>query len=452
MKRAWPLAWRSLGRQRRRNAATIAAIAFGYAGLVLLGGYAVRIERFLRTNAVYLQHAGHVAVWAHEGLDRAESDPLRFQLSPDAQAKILALAQSDSRVEFAGRYVRGMALAGNGCTTRPTMMVGAEPAVLGRLVTHPEVREWSPELAATASGRWPVDPAEDGGAALAAGLAGILHKSRTADETRGQPPAPALLDCDGPDALRQLSADADVQLVGNTYDGLLNAVDVTMTGTFHAASELEEDGAMLTSVGVLQRLFATDRVAYVALFLHRAEDAPAVAADLRKSLESSGFAVDVLTYQDERWVPYYVGTMQMLGSLVVFITLLVATVLVLTVAGAMTLALLERTRELGTWRALGFSRGQVLGLLVRESLLVGVAGSVLGIALGLAAAAAVNASGLRFQPPGVPGDIALLVRPALWTCVVPGLVLLPGIAAATWLVARRQLARRPAELLISQTA
>ena len=68
MERAWTVAARNLKRNRRRNLATVAAVALGFAGLIMIGGYGNRVEHFLRTNAVYLQHSGHVTVYDKGGL------------------------------------------------------------------------------------------------------------------------------------------------------------------------------------------------------------------------------------------------------------------------------------------------------------------------------------------------------------------------------------------------
>jgi ABC-type lipoprotein release transport system permease subunit len=57
------------------------------------------------------------------------------------------------------------------------------------------------------------------------------------------------------------------------------------------------------------------------------------------------------------------------------------------VLNTMLMAVLERTREIGVLRALGWRRRRVLGLIMRESLLLGMLGGVtgIGIALGIAA-------------------------------------------------------------------
>jgi putative ABC transport system permease protein len=52
------------------------------------------------------------------------------------------------------------------------------------------------------------------------------------------------------------------------------------------------------------------------------------------------------------------------------------------VMNTMLMAVLERTREIGVLRALGWRRKQVLGMILRESLLLAFLGSILGVIFG----------------------------------------------------------------------
>lgn len=452
MERSWTVAARNLQRNRRRNLATVAAIALGFAGLVIIGGYGNRVEHFLRTNAVYLQHSGHVTVFAKDGLRLAPAEPLRNQLDPAAQEKILAWAKQDPRVEFAARYLRGVGLAGNGCGTFPTMLLGTEPWALLRARQHAQVRKWSSEISFPAKGKW-LDEFKDvkNPVMVSTGLAKLLQKPRVLQETIGLPPAPLVLHCDTEDRLKELSADANVQLAAISYEGSLSAVDTEMGGTYHPSETLGEDGSMMVPLSTLQELFATDRVTYIGLYLHQASAAETVAVDLAKTLGSQGLAVDALTYDNEDSKPYYVGTMAFLGAVAGFITVLVVLVLALTVLGAMTLTILERTKEIGTLRAIGFSQQNIVGLVLREALVLSIVGLLLGLALGLAACAGVNSAGIRFAPPGVPGTIQLVLVPELWICAVQAAVVIPSLCLAAWAVIRLTAKRNIVELLTAQT-
>jgi ABC-type antimicrobial peptide transport system permease subunit len=60
----------------------------------------------------------------------------------------------------------------------------------------------------------------------------------------------------------------------------------------------------------------------------------------------------------------------------------------------MLMSVLERTREIGVLRSLGWRRRKVLGMVIRESLLLGVLGGLCGIPLGMGLGALIGAAGV----------------------------------------------------------
>jgi len=73
-----------------------------------------------------------------------------------------------------------------------------------------------------------------------------------------------------------------------------------------------------------------------------------------------------------------VGLLRDFIGVVIVIALIVGFIVV---TMAMYTAVLERTREIGTLKALGASSGYILDLLFRETLVIALLGSVLGIAM-----------------------------------------------------------------------
>ena len=160
----------------------------------------------------------------------------------------------------------------------------------------------------------------------------------------------------------------------------------------------------------------------------------------------------VHAYDDPAANPYYVGMIQTIGGVLSFISLLVATVVTLTVLNAMTLAILERTRELGTLRSLGFTRGQVLGLLLREAAALTVISSAAGLALALAAALAISAAGVTMEVPGLAGRALLSVLPTPRICAGVAVLFLALSLLATWVAVRRRVRERVAALVVEVAA
>ncbi len=190
----------------------------------------------------------------------------------------------------------------------------------------------------------------------------------------------------------------------------------------------------------------------MSLFLHDWHDAARVAEDLRARLRAAGVPADVYEFGDERVNSYYAGSMAFLRSMAGVILVIIAAVVVLGVMNATTLTVYERSRELGTLRALGCTRRVAGALVVREVALVTSLGAAAGVLAAYGVAAGVAFAGLHIHPPGVPGTMQVLVTPG------PGVLgrLLAVIATSTlgvaWVVVRSRLREHTSDLLIATSA
>jgi putative ABC transport system permease protein len=78
---------------------------------------------------------------------------------------------------------------------------------------------------------------------------------------------------------------------------------------------------------------------------------------------------------------FQLGFVEMLGDVQLFLTSIISVVVftvLLVAANSMAMSIRERTREIGVLKALGFRRRHVLGLLIGESLLLAMSGTVIG--------------------------------------------------------------------------
>ena len=114
------------------------------------------------------------------------------------------------------------------------------------------------------------------------------------------------------------------------------------------------------------------------------------------------------------------------------IVIIAVIVSLLGVINTLAMSVIERTREIGVLRALGASRWQVRSTMLDESLMITIAGSVVGVAAGTLIGAS-WVQGLDKVLPGIgfhfPGSVALAVAIA---AVVLGVIaaIIPARRAA----------------------
>lgn len=92
---------------------------------------------------------------------------------------------------------------------------------------------------------------------------------------------------------------------------------------------------------------------------------------------------------------------------------IVFAIVVMSVVNTVSMAIMERTREIGTLRALGMKRYGVTRLFACESMMLGLFGSALGIILTLVTWSAVKLTEPTWVPPQISRRVPLEVRSSL---------------------------------------
>ena len=121
--------------------------------------------------------------------------------------------------------------------------------------------------------------------------------------------------------------------------------------------------------------------------------------------------------------PFYVQTIQMFDTIFGFIFVLIGAIVLFTVSNTMNTAVVERTVEIGTLRAIGLRRSGIRALFVTEGALLGLSGAILGVVLALALAAFINRAGITWLPPGNVEPLPLLLLVSGQTGMIVGTTL-----------------------------
>jgi len=205
-----------------------------------------------------------------------------------------------------------------------------------------------------------------------------------------------------------------------TVDGAYNASPMIIEGVYRFSSEQVESQVLLVPLRFGQLLLNTDGVDRLIVGLDRIEATDAAADRIAAGLADAGLPLEVRTW--EELSPIYQQLSAYFDLLFGFLSLAISVLVFFIILQVLTLAFLERTREIGTLRALGTTRGEVFRLFFSESAWLAVLGSVVGILAGILLSLGFNALGVEWLPPGTVEPAVLATRIGAPTVLLPFLV------------------------------
>jgi putative ABC transport system permease protein len=183
----------------------------------------------------------------------------------------------------------------------------------------------------------------------------------------------------------------------------------------------------------------TPQATAVVVQLQHTSQIPAARARLEELLTTT-LKAEPLEIQDyETLNPFYGQANNLFAAIFGFMALLIGAIVLFTVSNTMSMAVVERTTEIGTLRAVGLRRSGVRRLFVCEGVLLGLIGALLGVVTALVLAWLINHSGLTWLPPGQVDRAPLAVRvwgeTRLIVTSAAGLIVVAALSA--WWPARR---------------
>jgi len=376
------LALRNIFRHRGRTAMTLASVVFGVVALILAGGFIE--DTIVETGeATIRSNTGHVQVTRAGYREFGSQQPERYLIEDVASLRRTMQAAPGAedvmfRLAFSG-------LLGNGRTDWAIVGEGVEPDREARLASYITVIE----------GRRMTDR-DAFGMMIGAGVAQAL----------------------------KLAPGDTANLLVSTPGGATNLLDFEIVGVFQTFSKDYDARAVRIALPAAQELLATPGAHLGVMLLEKTAATEAVAAALGRALHGQGFEIRTWVELDA----FYNQTVTLYRQQFGFLTVIILAMLLLSVSNTVNIGIFERVSEFGTMMAIGNRPNRVFGLIVTESLCLGVIGSLLGVALGAALALWISTVGIPMPPPpnadkGYISKILVVPEILLLACVI-------GIAAA----------------------
>jgi putative ABC transport system permease protein len=407
MTNTFKLALRGLLRNRRRSAVTLLAIALGVSAITLFAGYTHNVYSGLARHSIHGELLGHLTLSKRGMRQEGKLDPERYLLTASEVDALTRLLKDEPHVVMVAPRLALSGLISNGRASTIFVAEAIEPAAMERL-QEGILTDAERESGMYNEVRKQLDPAHPEVVELSGGLVDILH----------------------------LPAGGQAAVLVNTLSGQANALDITVGHTFNTGNAGSNDKFAFFSLDLARSLLDGEgRADRLTLLLDDAEQTVPVRDRLLARLTAAGFDVEIETWQELS--SFYTQVHGMFDMIFGFIFLIVLTVVVMSVANSMGMTVVERTREIGTLRAIGLKRRGVVLLFTTESMLLTLLGCAVGLLLTLGVRWGINAANVSYIPPNSVSPVPLLVdldrNRILFTFVLMGVV---GTLAA-FLPARR---------------
>ena len=379
MKNTLKLALRGLLRNRRRSLVTLLAIALGFSAIALFAGYTHNVYGGLARQSIHDEMIGHLTVSKRGMRLEGKLDPERYLLTAAEVESISQSIRDEPHVALVAPRLALSGLLSNGRASTIFIAEGVEPMAMERL-QQSELSDQEAQRGPNPKMKKQLDPAHPEVVELSEGLAGMLH----------------------------LASGGQGAMLVNTLSGQANALDITVGHTFNTGNARSNDKFAFLSLALARTLLDADgRADRLTILLDDVNQTAAVRERLSSKLPAAGLEVEIQTWRELS--DFYSQVHGMFDMIFGFIAAIVLTVVVMSVANSMGMTVVERTREIGTLRAIGLKRSGVVRLFTTESMLLSLLGCGLGLLITLAVRWGINVANISYVPPNSVSPVPLLV-------------------------------------------
>lgn len=365
------IALRNILKNRRRSFVTMIAIAVGFAAVSLFKGYAYNIYEGLRNSAISGQGLGHLAIYKKGWLERGNIEPDIYMLKEEEIQKIIERVEDDDDVILATPKLHISGLVTNGQISTIFLAEGVIPeddkTIKGSYYAFRPVK-----------GR-------------------MLNSKKPYGVEMGEDLAKTL----------NLKPDSEAVVMVGTMDGQMNALDIQVLGLYDTGIPDTNDKYIRMTYDYVQSLYDTKKAEQIIVLLDDWSKTESARERLNGRLKAIGMECEIRTWNERS--PFYTQVKNMFDMMFFFMFMIVLVIVIMSVVNTMGMAVLERTREIGTLRALGLKRRGVGFLFATEGAMIGLMGSVLGLVINIMVWAVIGAIEPTYVPPGNTSPVPLIV-------------------------------------------
>lgn len=395
------LAYRNINRNRRRSFVTIFIIALGFVALGVIGGILNNIFSRLTEQAVVNEKLGHITLAKQGFFENGKIDKENYLFTANELDAALKIIKANKEVILATPRLEVSGIVSNGNTSTIFISEASVPADDKSLEqVHIDGRKPSSNLVLLGEDRTEVAVAKD--------LAKNLH----------------------------LQQGSTITLLTNTKDGLANAIDLKVGKIYNTGNPATNDKFILTNLSALRELYDTEGADKIVVAVKNLSDVAAVQKELVDKLNKAGLKTESKTWNELSMS--YEKVKKMFTVIFRVLMIIISAIVLLTLLNTMHMAVTERAREIGTLRAIGMLRKNVIRMFTIEGLMLTVAGCLIAVPVLLTIKLVLHLLNITFIPPvaSISVPINLILRP---TYIVPVAVLFLIVTLISSFIAARRI-------------
>lgn len=221
-------------------------------------------------------------------------------------------------------------------------------------------------------------------------------------------------------------------LLAYTVEGSVNAIDAELVGIIQSGIAELDNSTFYIPLSLAQMLMDTDSIEREVILLKDPTAVPRILHDLNGALPA-----DMRARSWSELAVYHIQISEYFDVQNMVIQCILMILALLAIGNVVGMSIAERTGEIGTVRAIGDSRQDVLRLFLVEGIVLGVLGGLLGCVLGWITIRLINLAEIPVTTPGASIAVPLAVDVLPWEFVKAFLVMSLTAVLATLIPAYR---------------
>lgn len=440
------IALKNLFLHGKRHFLTSLGLFAGLLGIILFGGYVLRMEDYLSTHAIYLKNAGHISIYKNQALDKYLQSPAMYSISIEEQNKVLNILNTIKGSLDVERVIMSgstQAMLTNGCQSFPIYVQGLEPKDQEWITQHPKVLQQIPELVKMSQGIDFHKSENELAANISPTLWSFFNKIPFSEAKSSSNEVTTYSDSTNCDTFSK-----DFQVYTQDFWGGLGIIDTSVVGLKYSGFSFNDEVFLLMKQKQFQNLVKSDSVYKISIFFIEDSDISTKFQLIQKKLiENQLQDLEIHTFKEAVISPIYRGSMNFVTILLIFFVILICGVVALTIANSIQVAFIERKKDISVYKSIGFRNTVITKIFQWEYFLLSLITSFFSLFLSYFIIKYINSLNIRFQLPGYSSTLQFLLNPSFSYLIGSVLLIIAMVVLSTWWQLHLLLKKQSIELM-----